>query len=186
MRRTRSRERDALGPWQHAVATIARSWCDTEALQLPCQIMPWLLLSDAHTAGEAEVLREHGVTHVLNAAGPSEGRMLVAKGIGAKYKQLGAQDRADYPILVLHWREAWDFLEEARQQGGRVLMHCQAGINRSGCLAAAALMMHERIPVVDAVQRCKAARGTVLLNTGFQQALVRLAESENLLGPKPM
>ena len=47
-------------------------------------------------------------------------------------------------------------------------------------------MLHERLTVVEAVKRCKLARGSpVLVNMGFQHELVRLAEREQLLGPTP-
>ena len=55
-----------------------------------------------------------------------------------------------------------------------------------GVLAAAAYMVAERVPVLDAVRRCRAVRGGACLgNRGFQQALVRLAAAEGLLGTMP-
>ena len=38
-------------------------------------------------------------------------------------------------------------------------MHCAAGINRSGFVAGAALLLHTRLPVLEAVARLRAARG---------------------------
>ena len=184
-RRTRHAERRELGAWRSAIAAVSSGWCDAELQALPCKIMPWLLLGDAATASQLEVLRGCSVTHVLNVAGSGEGCHQVAVAAGAKYKQLNAQDREDYPILQMHWAEAWAFLREARDQDGVALVHCQGGVNRAGCVAAAALMVQERMPVVAAVQRCKAVRGTVLVNAGFQQELVRFAEAEGLLGELP-
>ena len=41
----------------------------------------------------------------------------------------------------------------------RCLVHCAAGINRSGFVAGAALLLHTRLPVLEAVARLRAARG---------------------------
>ena len=59
------------------------------------------------------------------------------------------------------------------------------GINRSGALAIAELMTHERISVVDAVREVKLARGVVLQNQSFQCQLVQMARREGLLGDRP-
>ena len=171
-----------IDAWVCALQAIAESWCTTPPQPQPCQLASWLLLSDAETARKAAVLRSNGITHVLNAASASESSAAAASSAGAAYKQLDAEDHEHYPILTKHWNAAWEFMSAARAASGRVLVHCQGGVNRSGCLVAAALMMDERISVVEAVQRCKLARGTVLLNAGFRRALVRFAASEGLLG----
>lgn len=41
-------------------------------------------------------------------------------------------------------------------------MHCAAGINRSGFVAAAELLLHARLPVLEVVARLRAARGVGL------------------------
>ena len=65
------------------------------------------------------------------------------------------------------------------------LIHCHAGINRSGVLATAHLMLAERLPVLEAVARVKEVRGNVLCNHSFQSQLVQLARDNGLLGPQP-
>lgn len=88
-------------------------------------------------------------------------------------------------MLERHHEEASAFVRRAKAEGGRVLIHCQAGINRSGVLACAELMLHDQLPVLEAVTRLKRARGTVLTNHSFQEQLVHLARRHRLLGPKP-
>jgi len=152
------------------------------------QVAPWLLVSDEPSASKCELLRQHGVTHVLNCGGPDCARDLCAMAAGALYKQVDALDRDGYLLLERHWDEAWSFIREAlTQTEPRILIYCRAGINRAGCLAAAALMVHNRLPIIEAVRRCKEARGGVLLTkVCLQQELIRLAASEALLGPGPV
>ena len=58
------------------------------------------------------------------------------------------------------------------------------GFRRAGCFAAAALMVHHRLLVIEAVRRCKEARGGIFLTkVSAQQELLRLATAEALIGP---
>ena len=101
------------------------------------------------------------------------------------YLQINADDEEDYPILPRHFSEASAFIRCARDGGGRCLIHCQAGINRSGCLAVAALMSTQQVPLLEAVHRVKEKRGVLLTNTGFQAQLVAFARRNGLLGAPP-
>ena len=80
------------------------------------------------------------------------------------------------PLRWVHYDEMRDTV---------VLVHCVAGVNRSGLIAAAALMVNDGVDVVKAVERVKVARGTLLYNKGFQRQLVELAHEEGRLGPHP-
>ena len=53
--------------------------------------------------------------------------------------------------------------------GRRVLVHCWAGLNRSGVVSARALMFMG-VPVTDAIARVRAARGALALSN---EAFVR-------------
>ena len=57
-----------------------------------------------------------------------------------------------------------------------------AGINRSGFVAAAELMLHDRLEVLEALRRCFRARGLVLLNQSFRKQLLQTAHQHGLLG----
>jgi hypothetical protein len=65
---------------------------------------------------------------------------------------------------------------------GLVLVHCAAGINRSGALAVAYVMHRERMPLLEAARHCAAQRGPLLWNRGFREQLVQFARAEGLLG----
>jgi hypothetical protein len=88
-------------------------------------------------------------------------------------------------MLENHWEEAWAFIESARRAGGVCLLHCMSGVNRSGIIAVAALMESTRMPLLDAIGRCKASRGCLLTNTAFREQLVHFARDRSLLGELP-
>ncbi|KAK3279891.1 hypothetical protein CYMTET_12241 [Cymbomonas tetramitiformis] len=183
--RNRRRDKD-LEPWYLAVRAVADA-PSVSRRDLPCEILPHLLYGDKGSALDTFLLQALGVTHILNVAGPAGNQTLLADypHFGIKYLQLDGQDEEDYNMVSLHHNEASEFIREAREVEGKCLVHCVAGINRSGVLVAAELMIYKRLPVIEAVKRCKAARGTFLLNEGFQRQLVQLAHQEGLLGPKP-
>ena len=89
--------------------------------------------------------------------------------------------------MTQHVPAANRFMCAAEASDGRCLVHCQAGINRSGFLAVVQLMKssRERLPLLEALDRCKTARGVLLLNAAFQVQLVRYAHTQRLLGPRP-
>merc|ERR1712194_157066 len=67
------------------------------------------------------------------------------------------------------------FVEEFREQGKNVLVHCHAGVNRSTTLCVAYLMHRHRMPLLDIVRSVVRKRGMVLSNAVFVEQLVRLA-----------
>merc|ERR1711924_555550 len=146
------------------------------------RILPHLLLGDAEAAWDAERLRAHCVTHVLNVAGSFASSRTSAHRICAQYRQIDAQDDVRYAMLANHWEEAWAFIESARRAGGVCLLHCMSGVNRSGIIAVAALMESTRMPLLDAIGTCKASRGCLLTNTAFREQLVHFAREPSERG----
>jgi hypothetical protein len=64
-------------------------------------------------------------------------------------------------------RDAARTVAERVTAGRRVLVHCWAGLNRSGVVTARALM-YRGLPVAEAIDRVRAARGEdALFNTHF-------------------
>ena len=160
---------------------------------LPVCILPHLLLGGKESAHDLVALQQNAVTHVLCSA------MVSSHGIehvvsspfkeqleaaGIVYHHIAALDPTGEDLL-LHVESASEFVNGARDAGGRCLIHCHDGIDRSGLLAAAMLMLHERLPIVEAVRRCKLARGVVLENESFRTQLCCFAQRHGLLGDEP-
>ena len=181
------RQRDAepdLAPWAEAIARELREHAP-EPEPAICSILPFLLLGDVQAAWDEALCRSRRVTHILNVGGPSSSSRSTASSLAAEYKQVDAEDTKGYPLLARHWSEAWAFIRDAEQSGGTCLVHCNAGINRSGCVAVAALMLYGSLTLADAVRRCHKQRGVLLTNEGFQRQLVFWAAQVGLLGPDP-
>ena len=89
--------------------------------------------------------------------------------------------------MLYHLQECRDFIGLARSQpNGKIVVHCQAGCNRSGLIVAADYMLSYRSNVLETVLHCRKCRGnSFLTNPGFQGQLVALARQNKLVGPAP-
>lgn len=155
--------------------------------RLPVDVREDLFLGDALAARDVPRLLELGITHVLNAAGaaaaPDAGAYAAA---GVTGLSLEARDDSTYPMLDAHLEAAREFIAAGRAPGCKILVHCVQGLNRSGVLVAAEILLSERLPLLDVVGRVRARRGNdCLSNKYFQEQLARLAATEGLLGPAP-
>ncbi|KAL3941724.1 MAG: hypothetical protein SGBAC_003968 [Bacillariaceae sp.] len=158
--------------------------------QLPVPITDNLFLGNAFSVESIEKLQARGITAVLNMAGPlalKRKTIRAYKNLGIQYKRIDGEDEYEYPLLEKHWEEAHDFIESTTKNGkGKCVVHCVAGMNRSGLIAAAYYMVATQTPVLESVQHVRKQRGNVALcNQGFQAQLVALARMNDLLGPEP-
>merc|ERR1712150_175889 len=106
--------------------------------------------------------------------------------LGIEHVDIIGHDEPGYKMLATHLETSRAFIERSRAAGGRCLVHCIGGVNRSGVLVAAEVMLGEQLPVLEAVMHCRRARGPIYLtNEGFQLELISLAKKSGLLGPCP-
>lgn len=136
--------------------------------------------SDA-VAKNREVLRQNGITHVLNCVGfvcPEYFK------VDLVYKTLWLQDSPSEDITSILY-DVFDYFEDVRQQGGRVLVHCCQGVSRSTSLVIAYLMWREGQSFEDAFQYVKAARGVTNPNMGFACQLLQCQKRVHAVPASP-
>lgn len=136
--------------------------------------------SDA-VAKNREILRKNGITHVLNCVGfvcPEYFKHDLV------YKTLWLQDSPSEDITSILY-DVFDYFEEVREQGGRVLVHCCQGVSRSTSLVIAYLMWREGQSFEDAFQYVKAARGVTNPNTGFAFQLLQCQKRVHAVPASP-
>ncbi|AWP14577.1 putative dual specificity protein phosphatase 19-like [Scophthalmus maximus] len=117
-------------------------------------------------AHDADTLQTHKVSHVLNVAyGVSNlfpGQLV--------YKTLQILDVPDTDITS-YFGECGAFIDQAREEGGVVLVHCNAGVSRSSSVVIGYLMWREGLPFGDAYSQVKQARPSTRPNPGFYRQL---------------
>ena len=150
----------------------------------PARLTDELYIGNYNDAANVDYLKKLGITHVLNCAAfkmsPANPYPRHSGIVG--YLQFTAQDNEDYNILQ-HYPKAKVFISAAVKAGGRVLVHCAAGINRSGAICAAYLMSDFRWDLLGVITRMKSRRTLLLTNRTFQKQLIHFARQRNLLKP---
>ena len=123
-----------------------------------------LYISSDFPACDSAVLRQAGITHIVQAL-PQPPRFPHV----AKYHVIPILDtdsqRIDFDAAVA-------FIADALQvPGNKVLVHCKAGISRSASVVLAYMMWSTRMPLNAAFGFLVACRPYVFPNAGFRQQL---------------
>ncbi len=85
---------------------------------------------------------------------------------GLEYLVVGAADEPDFP-LDRHFAECLRFIQRAIGAGGKVLVHCHAGVSRSATIVLLHLMINRGLSLAEAWAHLKAARPVANPNPGF-------------------
>ena len=72
------------------------------------------------------------------------------KPFNIKYKGLKLLDVSQANISI-HFTEISDFIDEALQGGGKILVNCQKGVSRSSAAVLAYLMLRHNMTAVEAL-----------------------------------
>lgn len=138
----------------------------------PAEIRDHLYLGSARAVSDEALLRERGITHIVNATVelPNELER------NFTYLRLDLDD--DQKVNIMDAIETcYNFIEECRNEGGKVLVHCQAGISRSAAVVIAYLMKEEGMSLRDAFFYVKSKRSQIGPNVGFFRQLTEFEVS---------
>ncbi|XP_048137750.1 dual specificity protein phosphatase 1 isoform X2 [Rhodamnia argentea] len=137
-----------------------------------CQIEEGLFLGSNRGASNKDGLKSLNVTHILTVA-----NLAPAFPNDFVYKEINVKDSEDTHIQQ-HFEECISFIDEARRQGGSILVHCYKGVSRSVTVVAAYLMKRRGMRLSQALEHIKTRRPQAAPNSGF---MVQLQEFESSL-----
>lgn len=120
-------------------------------------------------ARDRDILKQNGITHVLNCVGFVCPEYFKADFM---YMTLWLQDNPTEDITSILY-DVFDYFEDVREKHGRVFVHCCQGVSRSTSLVIAYLMWREGQSFDDAFQYVKSARGIADPNMGFACQLMQ-------------
>ena len=151
----------------------------------PAKLLNHLYLGNLSDAFDVELLKKLKITGIINCAAVKDYSAIednpYEEGSGiTEYVEFEALDNPSYPMLR-HYKHAEQFINRVKDAGGRVLVHCELGINRSGALCVAYMMVTQDLTLLEAVRAVKAERSVLLTNQGFVKQLYNFAEERELL-----
>ncbi|XP_060097673.1 dual specificity protein phosphatase 5 [Heteronotia binoei] len=140
----------------------------------PVEILPFLYLGSAYHASKCEFLANLNITALLNVSRKSSEPFTDQY----CYKWIPVEDNHTADISS-HFQEAIDFIDYIRRAGGKILVHCEAGISRSPTICMAYLMKMRKFRLEEAFDYIKQRRSLISPNFGFMGQLLQY-ESEIL------
>ncbi|XP_060947001.1 dual specificity protein phosphatase 5 [Limanda limanda] len=140
----------------------------------PVEILPFLYLGSAYHASRQDYLSDLHITALLNVSRrdlqPTKGHY--------DYKWIPVED-SHMADISSHFQEAIEFIDHVKQSGGKVLVHCEAGISRSPTICMAYIMRTQQLRLDAAFDIIKQCRDVVSPNLSFMGQLLQF-ESEVL------
>ena len=137
-----------------------------------------LFLSDMMAAVDMAVVNYFSITHIVNASNSAAPSKLTNITYHNVYIEDSEESDISRDLIKTH-----DFITSALLGGGRVLVHCMAGVSRSSTITMHHIMM-TGTTLKEAVEMVKTARPIVNPNRAFAKALLKAelsARGENTL-----
>ncbi|XP_062873937.1 dual specificity protein phosphatase 18 isoform X3 [Trichomycterus rosablanca] len=131
------------------------------------QITDYLFIASRKTAEDSSVLIRFKMTCIINATQEFSTTRISS----AEYMQVPVADSSG-ALLQEHFDSVSDKIKQIREESGRVLVHCNAGVSRSAALCLAYLIKHCDMSLLDAHRMVKACRPIIRPNSGFWKQLI--------------
>eukprot|EP01084_Bolivina_argentea_P090062 162335_1 len=146
----------------------------------PNEIIPnFLWLGDCEDAQNIELLQNYGITYMLNCAGSD---INIAYPSNFRAHKFDADDHWQYNLIEKHMDECIAFIDECKNNGGKICVHCMAGMNRSATVTVAYLLHYFKdMNLLQAVEYTVKKRSWILTNGGFRRQLIQYAFDNNRL-----
>ena len=130
------------------------------------EIIPGVYLSNYQFASNYPLLKQLGITHILNCAG----EMKAPPPSYFKYYSLNLND-VPTENIAKYFGPAKQFIDSALQNNGKIVIHCYAGISRSVTILVSYLMAKYRLSPDETIRRVQSIRRVANPNIGFRKQL---------------
>ncbi|XP_017010694.2 dual specificity protein phosphatase 19 [Drosophila takahashii] len=172
--RRSSQEGAASSPQQQLEPRQYGFVVDTKPDAVPACILSDFLYLGSQDAVSAENVVKFKLTHILSVGIETPE---VEWPTPVKCKYLPCLDLPETDLLHYVLPVSLDFIDEARQSQGCVLVHCNAGVSRSASVVIGYLMQRRDMCYEDAYNLVKSWRPCIQPNAGFMQQLKRSART---------
>lgn len=155
------------------VVKSSHSFAEKQALKDCSEVKDgWLFLGGNLSAGNLVVLRDLGITHILNCCDrvPCKFKSSITYQVVSVFDTKGSD-------ITVHFPDALAFIDAAHATGGGVLVHCMVGASRSTSIVLAWLISRCKMPLGEAFRHTRARRSVARPNRAFCLQLIEYEES---------
>ena len=145
----------------------------------PFEILPHLYLGCRKIAMCLPGLKDNRITRILNVTSTIPNHF---QHEGFTYQQIAVEDSLDVDLMQ-HLEVAFQFIEEARACGEKVLVHCHAGRSRSVTIVLAYLIKFFNYSLHSALEYVKQRKPDVNPNLSFMGQLLDYEECTSRPSP---
>lgn len=158
-----------------------------EQLDEPVEVHPGLWLGSKHAAQDLSWQDSVGIGAVLNLASDDVQEPEGGYPETTRIMKIPAVDAQGYSLLPEHFPACFAFVEEclAESPPRHILIHCIQGLNRSGVICVASVMLLRQCSLMDAFYHCSRLRCDIVNNLSFQEQLISLADAKGFLQDGP-
>ncbi|CAH0604707.1 unnamed protein product [Chrysodeixis includens] len=149
-----------------------KSFIDQEMLTIlgqmdaPTEIFDHVYLGSEWNASNLEELQRNGVRHILNVTRE------IDNFFPGMFDYLNIRVYDDEKTdLLKHWDNTYKYINKARNEGSKVLVHCKMGISRSASVVIAYAMKAFNWNFDKALRHVKTKRSCIKPNTNFLNQL---------------
>lgn len=136
----------------------------------PSEIIPnFLWLGSVESAQDKTLIENLKITHIVNATIRSRRNFFPDL---VKYFTVDILDEVSEDMTNF-FEPVNQFIDEAEKEGGRVLVHCQAGISRSACLTINYIRIRNNLTLKEALEYVITQRPEVHPNRSFMEQLIQ-------------
>jgi len=149
------------------------TWEDT-----PNIVLDWVFLGNEEDAKDLYTLKKKGITNIVNFA--------CCQDYHPKEFEYFSVYIPDRPVehIRSYWPKMIEFIDNAKEKGGKTLIHCHMGMSRAASSCCAYVMQNQKYDLTQTFQFVSKARGIIFPNEGF---LAQLSHFEfDLYGKRSM
>jgi len=137
--------------------------------QVPEEVIPGqLFIGSKEAAANPATLAARNIKRVIVCCTTIP--MYFPEDSDVKYIRLAMNDSLDQNLLA-YLPHAFDFIDEGIRCGEATLVHCNAGVSRSGAVVVGYLMKSKGLSFEDALTEAKSKRSKITPNSNFVEQL---------------
>lgn len=137
------------------------------------EILPFLFVSSENTARNIDLLKLNKITNIINLK--ESVSYVMPQAIEVLHLPLSNFGDLKFEEVVY---ETAEYINQIKEQGGKVLVHCKLGVNRSPAIVIAYLMLKENLNLKESFIKVLSLRKVAFPEEEYLKALIEF-EYEN-------